>query len=228
LAAPLAPSSPDQSCAAWYDLAAADTLRQGDILRSLRVFWFPQDLAYCESQQPTSAQLSRVTADAETTKSDDWIILTASCDLEQGRVDQVLLARVIPATEETLGAPNEKEFLSRCEVIRRGLDPSKFLLAPSEQVVPRFSLAVVLFRQQVLLPIKYVLAQCSGARLRLRHPFREQLGNWAAACFSRVGPEDPTLIPRFRKDIHPAHILAAADAADTEPARNTQARSAAK
>src|SRR5206468_10044413 len=121
----------------------------------------------------------------------DWIIMSASCDVDRPQgYPHVLLGRVLPATPENFGLRDEgKEFQKRVEVVRKGLDPSKFLLAEHPGVSPAFPLSVVQFRVHVTMPIDYLRRSAVGRRLRLRHPFRESFGNWVGANMSRVGPE---------------------------------------
>jgi hypothetical protein len=103
----------------------------------------------------------------------------------------------------------EKDFKERCEVLRKGLEPTKFLLPAHPEVNPPFPLSIVQYRIHVTMPSDYVRRKCDGLRLRLKHPFRETFGAWLAGNIGRVGPETSTLIPRFTATTVPAHILKA-------------------
>jgi hypothetical protein len=190
----------------WYDIPVGPELRQGDIFRRLLVMWFPQDL-------PVGMDLPR---DAEelTVKPEwavgDWIVLSASCDVDRNAQSypQAILGRVLPVDLETFGAKTEKELMERTEVVRKGLEPTKFLLPEHPGTQPPFPLSIVTYRVHHTMPTDYLRRNSAGRRLRLKHPFRESFGTWVAANIGRVGPETSTLIPEFIKT-YPAHTLKA-------------------
>ena len=190
----------------WYEIPNGPALRQGDILRQLVVIWLPQDLPVLEPIGP------EIPVRPEW-REGDWIIMSASCDVDRPTgYPQVLLGRVLPAIPGTFGLREEgTEFQKRLEVVRKGLDPSKFLLPRHPGVDPPFPLSVVQFRVHVTMPIDYLRRIPLERRLRLRHPFRESFGNWVGANISRVGPETPMLIPGFGPKTWPADVLGAAD-----------------
>lgn len=126
----------------------------------------------------------------------DWIVLSASCDVIRGDDTHVLLARVLEATAENLGAENAKVRKQRTEILRQGYDWRRFLLAPFDAATPAFPLSFAEYAHQRFLPLAYMRAHCAGQRLRLLSPFREKFGNWAAANLGRVGVEDSCQIPR--------------------------------
>jgi hypothetical protein len=189
----------------WYESVSGDSLRQGDIFRNLLVYWLPQDLVDTGTDPQGEAQSIR----AEYHRG-AYIILSASCDVDQRGYDQVLLTRIVDATHQTLKVQTEKEFHLKLEVLRQGLVPSQFLLAAHPEVSPVFPLSVVQYKVHSLLPIQYVKRCCTGERLRLRSPHRERFGTWAGANLSRVGPENDSLIPRFTQ-IYAKDILAAVE-----------------
>lgn len=189
----------------WYEVPAGPELRQGDILRDVFVIWFPQETTI----DPPPTDKSQFTVVPEWQKG-DWIVMSASCDLDRSADDypHALLGRVVQATIGTFGVTTDKEFRQRCEVIRKGLEPSKFLLPEHPNAQPPFLLSTVLYRQHVTMPADYIRRECGGRRLRLKHPFRESFGAWVGANIGRVGPETHTLIPEFVKT-YPAHVLKA-------------------
>jgi len=73
-------------------------------------------------------------------KNDDWIVLTASCDMENNPKAQVLLGRVFEANQANLKAPNDTQFKERLEVLKRGQYPNRHLLAEFEEGAFRFAL----------------------------------------------------------------------------------------
>lgn len=180
-------------------------MRQGDIMRDMVAVLLPQTLA------PISKDAEAPALDLELAEG-DWIVLSGSCDVEE-RVDRghVLLARVLPVTETTLGAAGAKALAEKVEVIRRGWDPARFLLAECPAIDPAFPLSFVQYRSQLLLPIGYVRAHCAGRRLRMLSPFREKLGIWAGAALSRVGIESDQDIPPLRGQLWAAQILRGMD-----------------
>jgi hypothetical protein len=194
------PPAADHS-AFWYDVVDDATLRQGDIFRGLTCCWPTPDISF-----EAAAASSKPKAELDF-KSADFAIMSASCDVDDGKVPYVLLGLVLEASPETLRI-HQNELAKRLEVLRQGLVPSQFLLSASEGISPRFPLSIVQFRLQALMPRDYLKRSCGSLRLRMRHPFREKFGNWVGDCFSRVGPENNTQIPQQTK-IFADHVLRA-------------------
>jgi hypothetical protein len=191
----------------WYEVINdLPELRQGDLFRDLTVALIPEDLP----QLPASPGVSP-TIDVELTKG-DWIVLSASCDVSGDKLHgHALLASVLPATEQTLNASGQKALEEKMEVIRRGWDPARFLLAEFPSSAPPLPLSFVQYRAQALMPLAYLRRQCVGPRLRMRPPFREKLAAWAGSALARVGIEDSENIPQFKKQIFAAQIVRALD-----------------
>jgi hypothetical protein len=175
----------------WYEIVEDSSLRQGDIVRNLVAFALPQSLPVLrkipgpDQHLPIEALLG------------DWIIMSASCDVAHTskKYPYILVGRVLEATSEKLGGAKGKKLQSVIEVIRRGWDPGKFLLAECPDVDPPFSRSFAQFRPHLTLPHGYLERACVGKRLRLRSPFRESFGNWVGNNFSRVGIEEGAEIP---------------------------------
>ena len=110
-------------------------------------------------------------------------------------------------------AAADSGFEKRLEVIRRGVYPRRFML-PERPVEPvSFPLSVAAWDTVVAMLREYLLTHhCEGLRSRLRHPFRENFGNWVGEKLLALGPENRTLFPPFRERIHDAHALDAGDA----------------
>jgi hypothetical protein len=195
----------------WYEIVDGNTdLRQGDIFRNLLVFWFPPDLPVIE---PPKSDEEKLSLQVEWSQ-EDWIIMSASCDVARPvTYPNVILGQIYPVTHKNLGTKEgqEKDAAQRQEVIRRGQDPGKFLLAECPLAVPAFPRPFVHYKSHVTLPAGYLLRNCRDERLRLRHPFRESFGNWVGTNISRVGPEDETIIPATGVVIFAAHILRATE-----------------
>lgn len=201
----------------WYEVVdeGDDSLRQGDIFRDLVVYWLPDDLPTLDDDADADDVELTVNADRG-----DWIVLTASCDLHQERFSHALLAGVAEASYEGLNIPGgedagQDELDKYQEVVRAGLDPTKFMLPSYEGIEPSFPRSVAFIRTNVFLPLPYLKRNCTDQRLRLNHPFREKFGNWVGQRFSAVGPEDYATIPRIRQ-VFPEHILQEVQANEIE------------
>lgn len=189
----------------WYELAGFADLRQGDILRGLTTLWFPKDLIVDEEAVAEGNDLETRPA----YKKGDWIVFTASCDMENNSDCQVLLGRLIEANQANLKAQTEAQFSERLEVIRRGQYPTRFLLPEFSAAGFAFPRSVVDFHFHVLMPIQYLLRVAASPRLRMQSPLRELFGNWVGACFSRVGVETKMQIPRVVERLYDKQVLRA-------------------
>lgn len=185
---------------AWYEVVEGDSLRQGDIFQSLLAIWPSQAI-----EPPETPDSDESLKQVDVSRS-NFIVTSASCDVDQKDYPYVLLSRLVTTEDAVTKQPNAKEKARALEVIRRGFAPSQFLL-PSCKLGPVPLVAsVVLHKTHTLLPIAYLKKSCTKPRLRLRHPFREKFGNWVGANFSRVGPEDAVGIPSLAS-IFAAQIL---------------------
>jgi hypothetical protein len=177
----------------WFEVNVSAELRQGDIFREMLAFWLPQDLAVQAQDPPEGAQLPCPLRFAR----GSWIVVSASCDVVRGDDTHVILSRVVEGTQQNLKAENPKAHREKLEVLRQGYDPARFLLARFDDITPAFPQSFVEFRAQTFLPLGYLKRHCDGPRLRLKPPFRERFGNWAASNLGRVGIEDSSLIPKI-------------------------------
>lgn len=184
-------AAPDQ---AWYQVVEDDdSLRQGDIILNLFALAFPQNLSVFRQKPapdekiPTEGILG------------DWIIMSASCDVGHTpkKYPYVLVGRILPAVSEKLGGAKGKDLEQMLEVMRRGNDMTKFLLAECPRLDPTFPRSFVQFRPHLTLPLDHLKRACVGKRLRLKSPHREAFGNWVGHNFSRVGVEDRDQIPAY-------------------------------
>lgn len=185
----------------WYEVVQGETLRQGDIICDLPVFFLKDD-----QDLPSEVSDGEVTVSGTFARG-DWVIVTPSCDLDTGRSTQAILALCVPVTDENLKAQSRTDRDQKLQVVSQGLDPSRLLL-PEHASEPLFPLSIVSnLRLGTLPPAAIKRFVGDRRRLRLRHPFRERLGNWCGQWISRVGPENETLMPRFAK-VYPKHVLA--------------------
>ena len=126
----------------------------------------------------------------------DACILSQSCDLENAKLDQVILAQVIDWDEAwpllvSQGNPAAKGKGFR-EKLVAGNVPGLALLRKHDGS-PTMGWAIVDFRRIFVLPKLAVgaVALANGERLRLVPPYREHLGQAFARYFMRVGlPHD--------------------------------------
>lgn len=188
---------------AWYEVIQVEELRQGDVLVAMPVFM--QDP---NAQLPSAEAISKgqqVTVPGNCALA-SWVILSPSCDLDTGRSKQVLLGQCLEANQSNMSSQGEKDHKQKLEVVRRGLDPSKFML-PAYEADPSLPCSIVSNRSLAMLPLDFVKRFVAGRRrLRLRHPFREKFGNWCGQWISNVGPENRSLIPSFAQ-VHAQHVL---------------------
>lgn len=185
----------------WYDVVTETSLRQGDIIQDIRSFWLADRLDEDDTDTPPVEY-----------RRGNWIIAQASCDLDTARSSQAIVLQVMEASREIFkleGAP-EKEFKKRLEVLRKGLSPRAFLLPEQTEGPALLPISFVPWDFVITLPTKYIQQVVEDVpRLRLKHPFREQFGNWLGQRISAVGPENEGLIPAFYRQIHDEHVLRA-------------------
>jgi hypothetical protein len=168
----------------WYEIAAGSSIEQGDIINECRVVKIPKEI--------TASQINNGVVDAEWKIIDQAIILTQSCDLIAGKIDDILVCPLHSQSEMRQNA-------SGMENIRKGLLTSCHLLNSCELAGFQRGPMIVSFRQIYSLPLFYVkdLAESHGNRLRLLPPYREHLSQAFARFFMRVGL--PSDIPSFVK-----------------------------
>ncbi len=184
----------------WYELAEGELLYQGDILMNCPVFSVLGQLHW-----PVSPD---VPVEVEA-KLFDLVVMTQSCDLENEKVEDVLLAQLVAWNE-----------VVQAEVARgnEGIRSRRFRKLLVEGNVPGLSLlhqrethpvlpwSVVDFHRLFTLPKMFVaqFAANSEVRLRIRPPYREHLAQAFARYFMRVGlPHDARDFERESANIPP-------------------------
>ena len=174
----------------WYALVEGSDLLQGDFLDQCPILIPPDDFQIPVLGEPTEIRVELRTYDV--------IVMSQSCDLEQDKLDLVL---VCPHWSLERLADENDFFKSSAgkEQLRRGNVPGYHLLAPCELSEAKRGIQVVDFRSVYSLPYKFVksFATRRGKRLRLLPPYREHLSQAFARFFMRVGL--PVDIPPFRK-----------------------------
>jgi hypothetical protein len=170
----------------WYQIVNSNLLEQGDILRSFDV------LVPSESVENGDDQIS-----AEV-KTFDVVVMTQSCDIEQGKTPSLLLCPVFELWGFIERAEKQMENWGRDirEKLRQGNLPGYHLLSDFVQDDESFPLSIVDFHEVYAAPtnlVKTFAANC-GPRLRLCPPYKEHLAQAFARFFMRVGL--PVGIPR--------------------------------
>jgi hypothetical protein len=170
----------------WYEVVQGADLRQGDLLMDCPVFTLSVDAAY-----PLPPGYEPVIQ----AESYDLVILTQSCDLDNDKVEEVLLAP-FAAWSETVRAGAERNPALRSREFRRGLIagniPGLSLLHKRDES-PSLPWSVVSFHRLFTLSKAFLhqFAEARGPRLRLLPPYREHLAQALARYFMRVGlPHD--------------------------------------
>jgi len=171
----------------WYDLAEGVSLLQGDILINCPVFAVSGSLSWPLGPAPD------IDVDA---KVFDLVVMTQSCDLENERVEDVLLAQLVAWADVVRAEVARGNDVVRSRKFRKllvdGNVPGLSLLH-RRNAGPSLRWSVVDFHRLFTLPKAFVtrFAAGSGPRLRLRSPYREHLAQAFARYFMRVGlPHD--------------------------------------
>lgn len=175
----------------WTSINEA-ALRQGDLLPGCWVPEFPPDFAV------QTAETRIIQADQA-----NLLVMTQSCDLEQGHVSLVALCPVwsIPEFEAAQASQDRsksvKSWRDYWNNVRKGRSPTLHLLAsPTTPNAARAALLVD-FRAIYSLPFDYLTRHAGelGDRWRLRSPFLEHFSQAFARSFMRVGL--PSSVPEF-------------------------------
>jgi hypothetical protein len=168
----------------WYDVAEGEGLQQGDFLRN------------CPVLVPKGPVGTETKIKGEIVQY-DVAVMSQSCDLEQDKLDLVL---VCPhwALED---AANQQPYLKATnakEQLRRGNLPGYHLIAACELPDLKHGLRVVDFRTTFAIPAVFLrqFAKENGKRPRLLPLYREHLSQSFARFFMRVGL--PVDIPAFK------------------------------
>jgi hypothetical protein len=169
--------------AEWYEVTNEGTLRQCDILRSCPVIRLQGKLQWpITASTPIPAKMEKY----------DLIILTQSCDLENSKVEDILLAQVIawPVVVRQEVERNNQIVMKRDfrKKLVEGNIPGSALLHKHEGE-PRLDWSIVSFQKLHTVQKDFLVefATVTGPRLRLRPPYREHLAQAFARFIMRVG-----------------------------------------
>ena len=178
----------------WYEAVSATVeLSQGDIIADCPLaIWSPVAL---EGTGDAEALLGDLVM-----RSQDSIVMTQACDLEQHKIKNVVLCPCPLLSEfrsswerarRTAGkSANAKEWRKLCDSICKGIVWSMAMLSMGKSGSLSTETRVVQFHEICTMPrarLEYYIAQRGSSRLRLLPPYREHLSQSFARFFMRVG-----------------------------------------
>lgn len=181
----------------WYEAVDAEScLSQGDIILDCPIVRW--------ASKPIELQLGQegkvLESLVEAAKA-DVIVMTQACDLEQGKVTNVILCPHISLANykeywERAGEmkegkkPNAKQWAKTCKDLSNGYMWNLAMLNEGNVDELTLSHRVVDFHEVYTVPrvfLESLLKSRGEARLRLRPPYREHLSQAFARFFMRVG-----------------------------------------
>jgi hypothetical protein len=180
----------------WYRLAQSDEpLSQGDMIFGCPILnWksLPVEMGFSLG----TGALSQVIDPFE----DDVVIMTQSCDLEHGKVSNIVLCphvalsdfkRLWEEDQRNRGQnPTAKAWQRLCDNIRDGYLWNLSMLNAEDVDGMKVEHRVVDFREVFTIPrvmLESLLRQRTEPRLQLLSPYREHLSQAFARFFMRVG-----------------------------------------
>lgn len=181
----------------WFEIVNADSpITQGDLIVNCPLLeWEPERLSVEGSNEIETLKgaTSAIIADV--------VVMTQACDLEHGKVTNVILCPHISLSdyhkywkidfEERGQTVSEKAWRSHCNSICDGFIWNMSML--NKEVLPdgkETEVRVVDFHEVFTVPrafLESLLAQRGKQRLRLLPPYREHLSQAFARFFMRVG-----------------------------------------
>ncbi|WP_425395436.1 hypothetical protein [Aeoliella sp.] len=162
----------------WWSSIEGEQLAQGDLLA---------DCSVPIVVDPTPSAGEDEAKEVEVV-SQRLIIVTQSCDLENGKVQFVALCP-IHTLDEFAEANAHYKSPKNWEGVRKGQKASLHMLASPEAPEDNTKSLVVDFGHILSLPIEYLTAHAAtlGGRSRLQPPFLEHFSQAFARFFMRVG-----------------------------------------
>ena len=171
---------------AWLSVNGR-VLNQGDSLRDIAVPIVQSSFPEADDEGAVALQIGRANV----------VIISQSCDLEQAKVSNVVVARTFSLNEFEAVNPSYRT-RGRWNEVARGRVEALHLLPPISSIDAR-AWILVDFKEIYALPFGYVerFASAAGDRWRLRSPYLEALSQAFGRFFMRVAlPTDP---PDFSK-----------------------------
>ena len=187
----------------WYSSVDAETpLTQGDLISECPVIaWAasPLNLSGTEEAEVLKAATTAIRADI--------VIMTQACDLENNKVENVIMCPHISIDEyrqlweedmrKRKQSPTNRAWGRFCEDIRDGQIWNLSILNAGESSDQKIEHRIVDFHDVYIIPrsfLESLLKQRGRPRLRLNPPYREHLSQAFARFFMRVGLPVPVTI----------------------------------
>jgi hypothetical protein len=189
----------------WYDEVSADTpLMQGDVIIACPVLRWKAAISVSDASKVNEVLQTSVEAVAA-----DVVVMTQACDLEQQRVQNVLLC---PATElskykerwearfheEKGRSPGKNDWPTFFTRVKDGFKWNLSVLNSGRGSTMSTDHRIVDFHDVYTVPrsfVETILHERKASRLRLRPPYREHLSQAFARYFMRVGLPTPVAQP---------------------------------
>lgn len=180
----------------WYEeVEAPAKLTQGDLIQNCPlVSWKAEGLQLSGEEEAEGLK-----GIAEAIKA-DTVVMTQACDLEHGKVQNVVLCPHLSLSEYYEGwkammeskeqKPSQRAWRSHCEDIRDGFVWNLAILNVGETSSLKTEHRIVDFHDIFTIPrnfLESLLEQRKQPRLRLLPPYREHLSQAFARFFMRVG-----------------------------------------
>lgn len=156
----------------WYqEIESSEKISQGDIIFNCDV------ISPKVSKEEENIDSNQIILDAELFNV-DVIVLTQACDLKNSKVENVLLARVIPAD-------TEKNTVD----INKGKSPRYHVLKCKTNGQVSMEYKFIDYSSLFVMPLKYLEQKKTefGKRLRLNSPYREYVSQRFGVYYSRIG-----------------------------------------
>jgi hypothetical protein len=189
----------------WYALATPDApLTQGDLIFDCPVLTW-QTGAYFSQEGTQEPEILKNAVDAI---SVDVIVMSQACDLEQSRVDNVILCphesldEHKTAWEDKMRGrrqnPTPKGWKAHCHDICQGFIFNYTMLNSGQVEDLSIGVRIVYFHEVFTVPrifLESLLVHRGKPRFRLLPPYREHLSQAFARFFMRVGLPTPIETP---------------------------------
>jgi len=183
----------------WYERAEPNAeLQQGDFILNCYLLGWADQVPVIEDQN--EEELLRV--HRETIRK-DIIVMTQSCDIEQGKVKEIVACPIYGVTEFKASweaaergkeqNPTPRKWKGFCKDIQDGFIWNYAMLNSGGIDDLRTEHRIVDFHELYTLPLEFLkaVARQRGPRLRLAPPYREHLAQAFARYFMRVGLPSP-------------------------------------
>ncbi len=163
----------------WFQTVDGNSLEQGDLLRGFDV---PVPIVIVAAG---GAELQ------VELKTFDLVVMTQSCDIQNGKIRSLLLCPVFDLWKfvEAAKAGGENWGADQREKLRHGNLPGYHLISDADQDGLSLPVSVVDFHEVYSAPTVLVrqFIATAGRRLRLCPPYKEHLAQAFARFFMRVG-----------------------------------------